>query len=118
VVTQRRIAALMGFVAGTLIVASTLHLAGIVADGSPPFDPDRAGIAEAVIAVVLVSGAIALVRGVRRVALGATVFAIAGFGVGLSMTVRGGATGDIAYHVTMLPVLLATLVALVRAPNQ
>jgi len=38
-----KVAALMGFVAATLVVASALHLAGIVDDGSPPFDPNRAG---------------------------------------------------------------------------
>jgi hypothetical protein len=110
-----KIAALMGFEAATLVIASILHLAGVADDGSPPFDPTRAGIAEAVIAVVLVAGAIGLVRGVRRGALGAVAFAIAGFGVGLSMTVRGGATGDIVYHATMLPLLLFTLVWLASA---
>jgi hypothetical protein len=109
-----KVVALMGFVAATLVVASALHLAGVVDDGSPPFAPDRAGIAEAVIAVVLAAGAVALVRGARRAALGAVVFAIAGFGVGLSMTVRGGATGDIAYHATMLPLLLLALALLSR----
>ena len=109
-----KVAALMGFVAATLVVASALHLAGIVDDGSPPFDPNRAGIAEAVIAVVLAAGAVALVRGARRAALGAVVFALAGFGVGLSMTIRGHATGDIAYHATMLPLLLLALALLSR----
>jgi len=109
-----KVAALMGFVAATLVVASALHLAGIVDDGSPPFDPNRAGIAEAVIAVVLAAGAVALVRGARRAALGAVVFALAGFGVGLSMTIRGHATGDIAYHTTMLPLLLLALALLSR----
>ena len=113
-----KVAALMGFVAATLVVASALHLAGVVDDGSPPFDPDRAGIAEAVIAAVLAAGAVALVRGVRRVALGSVVFAIAGFGVGLSMTVRGGATGDIAYHATMLPLLLLVLALLSRGASR
>jgi hypothetical protein len=67
-----------------------------------------------VIGAVLVAGALALVRGSRRAALAAVAFAIAGFGVGLSMTVRGGAAGDIAYHATMLPLLLFTLVLLGR----
>ena len=109
-----KVVGLMGFVAATLVVASALHLAGIVDDGSPPFDPNRAGIAEAVIAVVLAAGAVALVRGARRAALGAVVFALAGFGVGLSMTIRGHATGDIAYHATMLPLLLLALALLSR----
>jgi hypothetical protein len=109
-----KVAALMGFVAATLVVASTLHLAGVVDDGSPPFDPDRAGIAEAVIAVVLAAGAVGLARGARRVALGSVVFALAGFGVGLSMTIRGHATGDIAYHAATLPLLLVALALLSR----
>jgi hypothetical protein len=109
--------ALMAFVAATLAVMSALHLAGVVDDGSPPFDPDRAGIAEAVIAVVLVAGAFALVRDARRAALAAVVFAIAGFGVGLSMTIRGHATADIAYHAVMLPLLLLALAQLGFSPR-
>jgi len=112
-----KIAALLGFVAATLVVASALHLTGVVDDGSPPFDPDRAGIAEAVIAVVLAAGAVALTRGARRIALAAVVFAIAGFGVGLSMTIRGHATGDIAYHALMLPLLLLALAQLGFSPR-
>jgi hypothetical protein len=113
--TAPRIAGLMIFAAGTLVVASTLHLTGAVDDGRPPFRADRAGIAEAIIAAVLLSGALALLRGRWRITIGAIVFAIAGFGVGLSMTTRGGATGDIAYHATMLPILLFTLLAASRA---
>jgi hypothetical protein len=110
-------AALMGFVAATLLVMSALHLAGALADGRPPSDPDRAGIAEAVIAVVLIAGAVALARGVRWAALAAVVFAIAGFGVGLSMTIRGHATWDIAYHAAMLPLLLLALAQLGFSPR-
>jgi len=110
-------AALMGFVAATLAVMSALHLAGVLDDGSPPFDPDRAGIAEAVIALVLAGGAVALARGARRVAFLAVVFAIAGFGVGLSMTIRGHAGWDIAYHATVLPLLLLALAQLGFSPR-
>jgi hypothetical protein len=116
--TDRRIAALIGFVAATLVVASALHLAGAVGDGTPPFRPDRAGVAEAVIAAVLAVGAIALLHGARGVALGAVAFAIVGFGIGLSMTVRGGGAGDIAYHLTMLPLLLFALAALSGASRR
>jgi hypothetical protein len=113
-----KIPALMGFVAATLVIMSGLHLAGVLGDGSPPFDPDRAGIAEAVIAVVLAAGAIAFARGGRGIALAALVFAIAGFGVGLSMTIRGHATWDIAYHATMLPLLLLGLVLLTAGSSR
>jgi hypothetical protein len=113
-----KIPALMGFVAATLVIMSGLHLAGVLGDGSPPFDPDRAGIAEAVIAVVLAAGAIALARGGRGIALAALVFAIAGFGVGLSMTIRGHATWDIAYHATMLPLLFLGLLLLTAGSSR
>jgi len=109
--------ALMGFVAATLVVMSALHLAGVLGDGWPPFDPDRAGIAEAVIAVVLAGGAVALARGVRWAGLAAFVFAVAGFGVGLSMTIRGHAGWDIAYHATVLPLLLLALAQLGFSPR-
>jgi len=112
--TDRRIAQLMAFVAATLVVASALHLSGAVGDESAPFHPDRAGVAEAVIAVVLAAGAAALLQGARAVALAAVVFAIAGFGIGLSMTVRGGGAADIAYHAATLPVLLLALALLSR----
>ena len=110
----RRVALLMGFEAITLVVMSTLHLTGVLNGGEPPHGVNRAGIAEAIIAVVLVVGALTLAGRPGPIAIGAIVFAIAGFGVGLSMTAREGATGDIAYHATMLPILLFTLVVAVR----
>jgi len=110
----RRVALLMGFEAVTLVVMSTLHLTGVLNGGEPPHGVNRAGIAEAIIAVVLVVGALTLAGRPGPIAIGAIVFAIAGFGVGLSMTAREGATGDIAYHATMLPILLFTLVVAVR----
>jgi hypothetical protein len=61
-----------------------------------------------------------LLRGsanVWRAATGSTVFAIVGFVVGLDFTVRGGAAIDIAYHATVLPLLLCTLAALL-APRR
>jgi hypothetical protein len=108
---------LMGFVAATLAVMSALHLTGALDDGRPPFDPDRAGFAEAVIAAVLAAGVFALARGARRTPLAAVLFAIAGFGVGLSMTIRGHATWDIAYHAAMLPLLLVALAQLGFSPR-
>ena len=47
-------------------------------------------------------------------ALGATGFAVFGFLVGLTFTLRGGEAGDVIYHLTMLPVLVLTLVLLIR----
>jgi hypothetical protein len=107
--TAQRAAALMGFVVATLVVFSTLHLTGVSNGGAPPHGVNRAGIAEATIAVVLVVGILGLLRGKRRIAIGTIVFAIVGFGIGLSMTAHEGATGDIAYHATMLPILFFML---------
>ena len=114
--TLQRIAWLMLFVAATLGVASALHLSGGV-HGSPPFDADQAGLAEALIGVVLAGCALVMLRTpvrARGAGLAGTAFAVAGFGVGLSFTVQGGHASDIAYHVVLLPVLLVAFVVLVR----
>jgi CHASE2 domain-containing sensor protein len=95
---------------------ASLHLAGLLR-GSKPFRPDDAGIAEAIIGVALLVGAAALWRQTGHhwgLAVGATSFAILGFVVGLTFTLRGGDPIDIAYHLTLLPVLLLTLVVLLR----
>jgi hypothetical protein len=113
---MNRIAALMIIEAATLAVMATLHLAGKL-DGSNPFDPTRAGVAEALIGVVLFTGALGLLRSwpyAWAVALGANVFAVVGFLVGLTRTTQGGGAIDIAYHVTILPLLLLTVVLLLR----
>jgi hypothetical protein len=115
--TNRRIAILMAFEALTLAVISPLHLSGALGGGTKPFNPTAAGTAEAVIGVVLILGALALLRDgphSRSAAIAAVSFAIVGFLVGLSFTLRGGNAIDIAYHATMLPLLLLTLVLLVR----
>jgi hypothetical protein len=115
--TNRRLAILMGFEALTLAVISPLHLSGALDGGSPPFNPAAAGTAEAVIGVLLTLGMLALLRNgphARSAALAAVSFAIVGFLVGLSFTLRGGNAIDIAYHATMLPLLLLTLALLSR----
>jgi hypothetical protein len=111
------ILALIGFEAATLAAISSLHLAGATAKGKPPFSATDAGIAEAVIFLVLVA---AIAINVRRprwgwlAAVAATTFAIAGFLIGLSFTLRGGSSADVAYHASILPLLLATLTLLLR----
>lgn len=113
----RPIAALMGAVATSLAVMSALHLSGTVGGGTRPFDRSGAGIAEAVICVVLSSGAIRLLRrraDAQAVALATTGFAIVGFLIGLRFTLAGGGAIDIAYHLSALPILLIALIALVR----
>ena|SRR5437763_436117 len=105
----RKIAAVMGFVAVTLFIASALHLL----DNS-----FHAGIPEVIIGVVLATGAAVMVQEpwrARALGLGAVGFAIVGFGVGLRMTSQGGHVGEIAYHVVVLPILIGAFVALLRA---
>ena len=100
----------MGLVAASLAVMSTLHLAGAFEGRT---DPD-AGTAEAIIAVVLVAGALALVRtGDRRAAAAALAFAVAGFLLGLSFTIDDGGV-ELAYHVAVLPVLVVGLALAIR----
>jgi hypothetical protein len=112
----RWIAAVLLGVAASLGVASALHLSGQVS-GSPPFDPDHAGIAEGIIGLVLVIGAAAMVRTPnhgRRAGLMAVSFAIVGFIVGLNFTLQGGHAPDVAFHLVGLPVLVLSWIALVR----
>jgi hypothetical protein len=114
---RETVAALIAFVALTLAVVSALHLSHVLDSGSKPFNPTAAGIAEALIGVVLGVGAVALLlpsRHAREIGIGATAFAIVGFVVGLSFTARGGGEIDIAYHAVVLPLLLVTLLALRR----
>jgi hypothetical protein len=117
---QQSIAILIGLEASTFAIMSVLHLTGILAGGRSPFNRTDAGIAEAVICVVLIGGAAALAgfpaRG-RAVALGALGFAILGVVVGLNFTIQGGDAIDIAYHATLLPLLLLTLAVLWRGPS-
>lgn len=115
--TARGPAVVLATVAASLVVASALHLSGHVAGRSAPYDAEHAGIAEAVIAVVLLAGTVVMLRspGRARVAgLAAAGFATAGFLVGLTMTAQGGHWPDITYHLVVLPVLVGTLVALAR----
>lgn len=117
----RRVAGLMLFEAATLAVASAVHLAGGVQGRSAVFDPDGAGIAEAIIGIVLVAAAAVMFRSpahARAVGIAATSFAIAGFLLGLNFTARGGHLPDIAYHVVMLPILAGGLIALLRARTE
>lgn len=74
-----------------------------------------AGVPEAVICVVLAAGAVALVsrpESGQRIAQAALAFAIAGFLVGLTFTLQGGSAADVAYHVTVLPLIVVTLIVL------
>jgi peptidoglycan/LPS O-acetylase OafA/YrhL len=115
--TVRRVAGIMMAVAATLAVASVLHLSGVVVGRGAPYNGDGAGIGEAVIGAVLVAGALAMLRRTDRArgtGIAAVGFATAGFLVGLSITARGGHWPDIAYHLAVLPVLIGSLVVLIR----
>ena len=104
--------------AATLVVASALHLTGHVHGRGAPFDGEHAGIAEAIIAVLLAGAAAAMLRApdrARSIGLAANGLAIAGFLNGLAFTARGGHAPDIAYHLVMLPVFAANLVVLLRS---
>lgn len=107
------IAALMVLEALSLALISALHLSGVIAGGTKPYNPEAAGIAEAVIGVVLIAGATVVLRSTkhgRTAALAASGFAIVGFLVGLVFTISGGQPADVAYHATVLPLLILTLV--------
>ena len=96
--TERVVAVLMLLEAASLAVMSAVHL------------PNDAGVAEAIICLVLVAGATALIRRTSRaqIAAGLSVgFAILGFLVGLRFTTQTGGV-DLAYHLVVLPVLVLT----------
>ena len=116
--THRSIAILMGFEALTLAIIAPLHLSGVLGGGTKHFNPTAAGTAEAIIGAVLLLGALAFLRNRRDAAIAATAFAIIGFLVGLSFTLRGGTAIDVTYHATMLPLLLFTFLMLTRTSRQ
>ncbi len=97
---------------------AVLHLTGILAGGQKPFDPKHAYRVEAIVCVLLAYGASTLIREptrqrIARVTIG---LAILGFIVGLYFTLQGGDAIDVAFHATMLPLLILTLLAL-RMPT-
>jgi hypothetical protein len=110
--SDRRFVVALALQSATLAVFATLHLTGALHIGSASRPSYGAGVAEALICVALLAGAVALARAVpargRRIALAALGFAIFGFFVGLSFTVGSGDTIDLVYHAVMLPVLMAT----------
>jgi hypothetical protein len=108
---------LMGVEAASLAVMSALHLGGVLRGGSAPFRPGAAGLAELLIGLVLLAAILTLhyaPHRARPIALAALGFAILGFLVGLNFTVRSANTIDIAYHATVLPLLILTLALLLR----
>lgn len=120
---DHRFAAVMLAEAATFGVASYLHLNGRIPLGFTTITGEhfgRASIPEAIIGAVLTAGAIvvAVAPGrARTAALGATGFAVLGVLAGLGFVLtssRPHIAADLAYHLTMLLVLLAGLVVLLR----
>jgi len=104
---------LMLLMAASLAIVSALHLTGAVGGGAQG-GAHAAGIAEAIICVALLAGAWALVDrpNGRALARAGVLFAIAGFILGLTITLQGGDTFDVVYHLTGLAVLLVIFAVL------
>src|SRR5436309_4308022 len=110
------IAGLMLVEAATLAIASIVHFGVVIPLGVVTLDDPFAGakIPEAIIAVVVGVAAISLLTrwaGAWWLALGATIFAIAGVLVGVSIVLFGAGSrpGDLVYHFSLLVALLVTV---------
>jgi peptidoglycan/LPS O-acetylase OafA/YrhL len=118
---SQKVAASMLIVAASLAVMSSLHLAGVLGTHADSYNGTAAGIAEAIIGIALVVGAIAARRDPeagRRTAIAAMAFAVAGFLLGISITAPSGYVPDVAYHASVLPILIGNLVVLMVAGRQ
>ncbi len=102
------IAATLTFVAASLLhFGVSIPIAGTTIKDSS----EGAAISEMIIAIVMASGSLSVVGRLRaswQIALATVLFALLGVLYGLSVTVRGARIGDIAYHVTVLVILLIT----------
>jgi hypothetical protein len=109
----------MLFEAATFVVAALIHF-GVLAHG---FEHQKAGTAESVIAVVLLTGfawSLAAGRSTRLIGLAAQGLALMGTLVGVFMIAVGvgpRTVPDIAYHVLIVIVLTSGLVVAARAPK-
>jgi len=113
---MRAIPGLMALAAITLAIASAIHFGAGVAGIHDPFP--GAAIPEAVLSVVMAIGtlgALAPPRAPWWLPLAATLVTLLGTLFGISVTIRGGRAGDIAYHLSLLAVLLLAL--LLMAPR-
>ena len=105
------IAGLMLVAAGTLAVASAIHFGVPVPLGFATLHDPFAGAAvpEAVLAAIMAAGAAVLLSGweaSQAIALGSAFFTLLGTLYGLSFTLRGRGAGDVAYHFTLLAMLV------------
>ncbi len=107
------------FEAATFVAAALVHF-GILIDG---YEHQQAGVAESVIAAVLLTGLTVTWIGrawTRRIGLAAQAFALAGTLVGVFTIVVGfgpRTLPDIAYHVAIVAVLVWGLAVAKRAPT-
>ena len=108
------VAALLSVAALTLALASVVHFGVVIPLGVTTVHDAFMGAAipEAVIAVVLGAGALSVLTHRRAswpLALGTALFALLGVLYGLTVTVGGSRTGDVAYHLTLLGILVVTV---------
>jgi hypothetical protein len=104
---------LMLLAALTLFVASAVH-SGLLGE----LDPfAAAALPEAIIGLALVAGTLAALLWPSTswpIAFGATLFAVLGTVLGMRFTLPRGEPGDIAYHLSLLGILLVLTVLLLR----
>ena len=111
---------LLSVAAATLVVASLLHFGVAIPLGAATISDPFAGAAipEAVIAVVVAVGALTTLTRVataRWLAPATILFALTGTLYGLTVTLRRGQAGDIAYHLALLTMLVSSAVLLLGA---
>jgi hypothetical protein len=107
---SKGIASLMMVAAVTLLGASAIHFGLTMPFVNDPFG--AAVIPEAVLGVVLGIGSVVLVSGRPgswEIAVASAVLTTLLTLFGFSITLRGGRVGDIAYHITLLLMLFASI---------
>jgi hypothetical protein len=109
--TTIAICVLMALATIAFAVASIVHFGVTIPLGPVTIDDPFPGAAipEAIITIVLGIGSVTMIAHLptrRWMALATTLFALLATIYGLSVTVRSSRTGDIAYHITILVVLL------------
>lgn len=114
------IAGLMIVTACTLLIASLIHFGPRLPLGLVTIQDPFSGAAtpEAVLGVILGLGAAFFISGRpggREMAAASAIFTLLLSLYGLSITLREGRTGDVVYHITLLVMLAAIIVGLLRS---
>ena len=120
---DRRYAVVMLAAAATIGTASYLHLDGRIPLGFTAITGEHfslVSVPEAIIGAVFAAGSVIISvapHRARAVALRATGFAVLGVlaGLGVALARSQHVAADLAYHLSVLAVLLAALLALVRS---